>query len=183
MSTTEIIHARDFESTPTSPTYDRWTLGKLRHLIAALDELDDRTVIAQVSYTGFAVVGVIRRAFYAGAGRGARVVIATEAGTTAYRVAELGAIVLMPTPAAPRAASARHRAVALMRAEGMAAVRRAQAEHGADRKWGNWQYVPTEDGMYVTYEPHTGNPAFADKCGKRGMWEYRSSDLQAVPST
>ena len=37
MTTTEIIHPQDFSTSMSDHFRDRWTLGKLRHLIAALD--------------------------------------------------------------------------------------------------------------------------------------------------
>ena len=127
-----------------------------------------------------ATVGVIERAFHGGASRGPRIQIRSEHGSTNYRVGELGPIVLMPSAAAARQfTKVKFRAIELARSEGSVAIRLAQREHGETegRAWGKWTAIPTEDGAYVTYEPHTGNPAFADRAGKRGSWSYMLAAL------
>jgi hypothetical protein len=187
-TTASTITARDFSDRTTDTLRDRWTQGKMRHVVAALDGRP--VVVVLEAGTGFTMVGVrllgVRDNFYGGAGR-VLVESTFEDGTTsvlAYRLEDVGPIVELEGPVV--GGGVRFRAVETYRAEVSAAIRFAQERHGKPegRNWGAWRvgYVGA-DFLDVTYEPHTGNPAAADYaggCGERGYWRIMVRDLEAA---
>jgi len=148
---------------PTDFGTDRWTVGTLTHLIAAL--AGSKVIIEIDSGTGHAVTGVLVETYYGGPTRGQRVVVKTEHRGTAYNLLTVGNIVALDNDRAKWAA------MDTLRKANSAAITTAQALHGDTHQWGKWEATPLDGGdTLVTYTPLTGNPAFADRWGTRDSW-------------
>lgn len=184
-TTSTAIRAQDFSSSTRDALRDRWTGGKLRHLVAALDGAPVAIIVDKA--TGFALVG----ARLVGVRSGslyvdeAQVIVETTHadGTTtrtAYRASAIGDTVI---PLGERVGrGAKWDLTDAVRREARAAIDRAMTDHGTDRAWGAWTSRPLIDGVLVTYEPHTGNEHFADVRGERGSWTYRLDALDVEPA-
>jgi hypothetical protein len=179
-TTAGAINAKDFSESTTDVLRERWTLGKMQAVIQALE--GRHVLIVVDKQTGHALVNVrLTRAFHGGPSRGDRVTVEStyEDGSgrpTNYRLDDIGVIVELERG---RTIGAKWDALEIYRNQRMAAIMKAQAEHGdpEGRSWGRWKGTPYGDGLVgVEYEPLTGNPAFADKWGKRGYWNYRVVD-------
>lgn len=171
-TTTGVIRARDFSDNVTDTHRDQWTAGKLRHVIAAL--AGQPVIITTDNQTGFTLVNVTLvglRASMSGhveLGIHSRFEDGTE--TTIYHLAFQLGDTIIPVGES----QAKWTAVRSYGDDKSYAVELAQHEHGETegRAWGKWTAHPLNHGVFVEYEPHTGNPAFADKRGERGHWEY-----------
>lgn len=164
------IRAQDFDNVLTDYA-DRWTAGKMRHLV---DALQDAPVLVVVDRrTGYALLGA--RLTYCGPARPGRVNVecTLEDGTTqvtAYFLADIGdTIVPLSEDTLRPGGGPRWRALRAYQDEVSAAIASARRLHGesAGRAWGAWTGICGEVGVSVRYQPHTGNPAFADRWGTR----------------
>lgn len=168
-ATTSVITARDFSPSTTDPQRDTWTVGKLYHVVKAL--AGRPVAITTDNSTGHTEFNVILKGAHYGSSQILRVNYDYGTGEqdTDYRVWTIGMIMVMPTGGRE---SAKWDALASYRNHCSAAIEIAQQLHGADRRWGTWKAEPI-DGyrVNVTYTPSTGNPAFADRCGTRGIWK------------
>lgn len=176
-----VIQARDLSNAITTDVlYDRWTAGKLRHLVAALDGAP--VAVVTDNRTGHAPINVRLTGVVAmrGGGRGLTYeFVDARFGVGVAWDSQVGVVL----PLTAEGANAKWRAVESVRRERSAAIQRAQAEHGdaEGRAWGRWTAEPVGlDEVAVRYEPSTGNPAFADQWGERGSWTYRVADLEVA---
>jgi hypothetical protein len=182
---TSVIRAQDFSDRTTDANRDRWTLGKMRYVV---DALQDTPVIIVIE--GLAKIGArLIRTFDGGPSRGQRVTIESVMSTgetqrTNYRLEEIGdTIIPMVEPFA--AQGAKWDIVETHRSEQSAAIGYAQRTY-ADKgghKWGEWratEVLETPGTFDVTYTPHTGNDYFADKWGERGYWRVTRAQIEAA---
>lgn len=181
------VLASDFSDRTTDVLRHRWTPGKMRHLVAALDGAPVAVTVDRMS--GAAMVGVkliglqaIRMSTRFG------VVIEStyedENGElkqqrTNYPLDQLGEAIIPLDERGQR--GAKWEALDRQRKEHRLAISRAQHEHGEveGRAWGRWRAESMLHDVYVTYEPHTGNEAFADKWGMPWHGKYAVGVLLA----
>jgi hypothetical protein len=169
MTSTAAILASDFGQKVTDPNRRRWSIGHLQHVIAALAGAPVAITIHRGS--GHTLIGVeLVDAFEGGPARGPRVAIRSTLsdGTTQvtnYFIPEIGEAII---PLTAEGAKAKWTATKSVMDQVGVAIRTAQAEHGEceGRTWGAWKGVPMGlNVVMVSYEPLTGNPAFADQWG------------------
>lgn len=150
-SGTSRIRARDFAPRTTTPGRDDWTVGKLRHVIAALAGAP--VILTVDDQTGHTVIGVTLEGTY-GVGSDASVIVNYGTRTTRHYLFSLGDTII---PLTNPAGGSGHKWVALnmYRDEVSAAIRLAQARHGEveGRAWGAWEGTCTAAGVHVTYTP------------------------------
>lgn len=173
---TTAITARDF-----TPAQDQrhveWNSGALRHVITAL--AGKPVMIITDALTGSAMLGaVLVRVQHSVRSQYDDVVIDYRGNRTLFKIFKLGETIV-PLVDETGTPSAKWNALATYRVEKAKAIEKACAEHGVSegREWGKWDAKLFTDTAQVTYKPSTGNPAFADKAGERGLWEYRITDL------
>lgn len=181
------ITARDFSQSTADKGRDTWTLGKMRHVIAA--SAGRPVVIVADASTGFTLVNVTLTGLSYRSHEGQGRVHVTHAdqtapSTTAYRLEDIGAVVLLE--------GSKFDAVKTYRDEVSAGIRAAQALHGAPegRNWGRWagEAVGAAGTTFpaavdVTYTPHTGNPVAAEMAGghgERGWFRIAAKDFATV---
>lgn len=174
-ASTHIIRPTDFNKNTADPNRNTWQAGQIRHIMNAINAVEGATTMIETA-TGlmqtYTIVGVIE----GGCGRFARATLRhtwVENGIekhqdTRFPLFDIGAIIVT-TPTFmddPRSAAIRSHAD-----EASQLILQAQADHGEKegRSCGKWDATP---GAYdrtgwVTYTPHTGNPAFADRWGTR----------------
>lgn len=177
------ILARDFSTSTADVNRDRWTPGKLRHVIAALAGVP--VVVTVDRQTGHTLVGAqLVRAFNGGPGRGERVAIkirfadGTENVTNYYLPSVGGAITPLARPEGCKS-DPKWVATDSYRREVSAAIQTAQARHGEceGRCWGAWSGECAEYGVMVSYRPSTGNPHYKDKWGTMGAWRITDGPI------
>jgi hypothetical protein len=185
-TTTTAVRAQDFSSDTTDTTRDRWTIGKMRHLVAALDGTP--VVITLDRHSGFAVIGAELLGCTEHPLKGAQVRVKStfdngETSLTDYRLAEVGDTII-PLDGRVGGRGAKWIALESYRAETSAAIAVAQREHGdtEGRSWGRWSATPGYANVAVSYTPSTGNPAFADRWGTRWYGVVSLSELAAEVS-
>jgi hypothetical protein len=166
-----VINARDFNNNTRDPLRDRWTVGTLHHVVKALA---GRPVAITVDKsTGHTLFNVTLEVAYSG-GNGPRLRVAYNYGRniTDYRTDDIGMIMTMPIDGFDRArwdALDSHRQHC---SAGIDIVRKSK--DAESRQWGKWSATVGDGGtVHVRYAPHTGNPHFADRCGKSGSWTVR----------
>jgi hypothetical protein len=171
MTSTAAILASDFNQKVTDPNRRRWSIGHLQHVIAALAGAP--VAITTHRGSGHTLIGVeLVNAFEGGPARGPRVAIRSTLGdgttqVTNYFLPEIGEAII---PLTAEGSDAKWTATKSVMDQVSAAIRTARAEHGEceGRAHGSWKGDPMSlNVVMVTYEPHTGNPAFADQWGKR----------------
>ena len=170
--TTCVIRAQDFSDSVTDVNRNEWTAGKLRHVIAALD--GSPVIITTDRQTGHTLVNVtlvgIREGFSGQLQLGIHSVYSDGTKSTIWHL-----IFMLGDTIVPLAnGGAKWAAKKSYRDEQSYAVELAQAEHGEPegRSWGKWNVRSGHRNVVVDYQPHTDNPAFADKHGERGWWTY-----------
>lgn len=172
-TSTTVIRARDFSDSTTDADRDTWTLGKLRHVIAALDGAPVAITVDRL--TGHTEVGV--RLVGIACGRfvdhGPVVERTLSDGTTQRTIFSRHSIGDTITPL--DRSSAKWTATDSVRNEASAAIRLARAEHEAAHAYGRWTATPGLDYVDVTYTPQNGPGA-----GERGWWRYSLAALAAV---
>lgn len=179
---TTAIRARDFSRDSKDPSHNRWTVGKMRHLVDAL--AGSPVAIITDNQTGHAMIGVTLESTYHNGHEGIVLVRATtddESWTTAYTLTQLGETIipLRETSKAPNG-SAKWRALRTYSDEAAAAIRIAKSHpDNARNQWGAWRGEPAAEGVIVRYTPHTGNKAFADQWGR--PWTGRVVNGQVAP--
>ena len=166
------IEPSDFSNSTSDPLRDRWTTGKLRHVIAAARGHKAIVTIEDLAYVDVELVGlydaslarlVVR--YQWGAGEG-------EHTDTRYLLHGIGPIVVLGSTNAKWTALETHRN------EVSAAIEVAREAHGEaeGRAWGAWSGDLTFYGAAVRYRPSTGNPHYAEKAGPAGAWTLRRED-------
>lgn len=146
---TTVIRARDFSDKTTDVLRDRWTVGKLRHVIAALDRRE--VAITVDNLTGHTAIGVT----LVGLGTDRlHIAFGGAMGTTAHFVPSLGdTITPLDDPSITK--GARWTATETWREEKWAAIRVAKEEHGEceGRTDGRWEATPQGSSVHVRYTP------------------------------
>ncbi|MFF4777477.1 hypothetical protein ACFY05_31940 [Microtetraspora fusca] len=169
-----VINARDFCSDTTDPLRDRWSVGKLHHVIKALDGA--RVAVTVARGTGTTLLdAVLKSTSFSGSYACGEVLIATTVsnGTeqqTRFPVVDLGMILPLDDTTAR---DAKWIALDSYREQGSKAITTAQDLYAEStgRQWGSWKAEPLDaTRVHVRYTPSTGNPYFADKWGERGFW-------------
>jgi hypothetical protein len=156
-NTTTTVHASDFSTSTADALRNRWTVGKMRHLIAALG---DATVIVEIdSRTGFALMGRLTEVFNGGPIRGNRLTVVTvlEDGTehaTHYNLNNVGAVMVLPGQGKRAEHSAKWDALKSYGDERMAAIDHVRPKAEADGlTYGKWEATPCDGVVSVTYTP------------------------------
>jgi hypothetical protein len=178
------ISASDFSDRTTDSDRHCWTLGKFRHLVAALDGAP--VAIVTDARTGHTEVGVrLVKCFDGGPDRGPRLTIERELADgqiqrTNYRVTDIGETIIPLVPG--WFADAARRTHGRERSE---AIRLARAEHGEceGRCWGEWTARVELDVVAVTYTPYTGLMRARADAGERGYWSYPLARLSVAEAT
>lgn len=171
MTSSTIIRPRDFNRNTTDKQRDVWQPGQLRHVMNAINERAPQARVLVETMEGllqnYSIIG------FSHDWAGYAAVLRTEYAPgkfqdTRFGLYKLGAVIVLDLPIT---IEVHHRAIRTYSEEEMALIRRAQELHGEveGRKWGSWKATPgMHEGIgYVTYEPHTGNPAFAEQRGTR----------------
>lgn len=150
MTTSTAIRAQDFSPSTADTLRGKWTAGKLRHLIAALDGAP--VAITIDSATGFALVGAKLVGLGHLYGHGWPTLTVEHNGQrTAYGTCELGDTII---PLEDTGRGAKWDALGSYRQERMAAIASVRAEHEAQgRTYGRWNAEPCGTSTLVTYEP------------------------------
>lgn len=193
-TTSTAITAQDFSDSTADVLRDRWTVGKLARVVAALD--GDAVAIVAEKGTGFALVGVrLISAYYDGFGP--RLLVESDLADgsvqrTAYRVDNIGSTIipLVDRPGARGAKWDAIEAAALLRSAAIAKVRASWEADGC--RYGKW--TADIDGSkgghsaYVRYVPSERAPAGTSTGERRGAWvhvpviptSYR--EIESVPA-
>jgi hypothetical protein len=165
-----VINARDFNNNTRDPLRDRWTVGTLHHVVKVLA---GRPVAVTVDKsTGHTLFNVTLEVAYDG-GNGPRLRVTYDCGSrvnvTDYSVDNVGVIMTMPTDGVDRV---KWDALESHRNHCSAAIDIARkAKDAKSCQWGVWSATVRSGGtVYVRYTPSTGNPHFADRWGKPGLW-------------
>jgi hypothetical protein len=157
-STTAIL-ASDFSDRTTDVLRDRWTLGKLRHVIKALAWAP--VAITTEAQTGGTLIGArLLDAFDGGPSRGNRLTIQTELSdgttqTTNYRADSLG-LAIIPLADERTGMGPKWAALDSWREEKRAAIDLARAAH-PDWSYGRFEATPAGDHVSVTFEAQSAN--------------------------
>jgi hypothetical protein len=166
------IKASDFSGKTTDAQRTIWTVGKMRHLIAALDGAE--VIVTTDARTGHTVIGAQLVSLRKTPGFGSYdVLVVTEHNRTWFSLSSIGETII-PLDASGK--GAKWAALDLYREERSAAIQAAQAANPSCA-WGEWSAEPGHDWIDVAYEPSTGNPAFADKWGERTRVRFDLADL------
>lgn len=179
--TTCVIRAKDFSDSTKDDDRNRWTGGKLRHVLAALG--DSPVIITTDTQTGHTAVNVrltgLREKPYGG---GYQVAVAYNyadgSGQTLWhRLDDLGDTIV-PLSGADNAKWAAKKSY---QDDASYAVELAQAQHGkgAGREWGNWKAHVGFTEVSVTYTPYPDTYADVAPRGQRGFWSYKLAEVAA----
>lgn len=143
------ITAEDFDYSHTTVRYG-WTVGKMRHVIAALDGAEVAIVVDK--HDGYTVIGRLMDIVADEDDHEPHLTV--ESGPVygcaerfTYRLVEVGVIMEMSDDA-----EAKWVAVDSYRAETERAIEHARAQH-PDPDHGTWTGVPHDDCVLVTYQP------------------------------
>lgn len=175
-----IIRPQDFSQIVTDSNYRTWTVGPMRHVIAALDGQPVAITIDKM--TGSTRIGVkLVRIQGSRGGGGYDVILEDKFGNHAFSLFSLGEAILPLVEETVASKDAKWVALDSFREEKSAATRRAQEEHG-DGRYGKWSAAPGYADVTVSFEPQTGGaPADANQ-GEKGRfnyWRYSVADLKA----
>jgi hypothetical protein len=177
-TTSTAIAARDFSSSTADAHRDRWTVGKLARVVAALD--GDAVAIVCDRQTGFALIGArLVRAYYDGFGPRLLVEVDLSDGTvqqTAYRVADIGSVIY-PMANRPGVRGAKWDALdqaALLRAAAIAQVHAQWEAEGCTHGVWSADIDGSKGGhsAYVRYVPADNPPAGTSTGERRGQWVH-----------
>lgn len=180
--TTCAIRAQDFSQLTTDDDRNRWTGGKMRHVLAALG--DAPVVITTDNQTGHTLVNVTLTGLRTGwAGCGYELGIHSEfsdgtGSTLWHRLDSIGDTIIPLTDAGE---GAKWRATRSFNDEASYAVELAQAQHGAGngREWGNWRTSVGYSEVSVRYTPYPATYADVAPRGERGFWVYKLEECRA----
>jgi hypothetical protein len=148
------ITPEDFSNSTTDPLRSQWTVGKMRHVVAALGGAE--VIVVTDRGTGHAVQGRLVAAFEGGPSRGARLTVETDlpegkTTRTHYFMANVSTVIqLTLSPADIAMAGAKWRALESYRKESMAAIEVARARH-PEWDYGAWKGTPCDGLVSVTY--------------------------------
>jgi hypothetical protein len=181
-----IIRAQDFSDSLKDDDRNRWTGGKMRHVLAALG--DTPVVITTDNQTGHTQVNVKLaglRTGWAGCGYELGIVDTyegcPEGGRTVwYRLDSIGDTIV-PLPVEGARGDAKWTATRSFNDERSYAVELAQLQHGktAGREWGNWAAHVGYSEVAVTYTPYPATYADVAPRGERGFWCYKLDECAA----
>lgn len=150
---TSIIRASDFSDSVSDTLRDRWTDGKMRHVIAAL--AGDPVIVTTDSGSGHSLVGVRLVGITPDPHGSSLLRIESEHGVTAYSAFMLGDTIV-PLAGRGRTRGAKWDALDSYRRERSAAIavaRTLREQDGAPPERGRWEAIPLRDGVIVTYQP------------------------------
>lgn len=183
MTSSSIIRPTDFNRNTADKQRNTWQPGQLRHIMYAIDEKapDARVMVETMEglLQNYRIIGFSKD------WGGYKATLRTEYAPgkfqdTRFSLSDLGAVIVLDLPVT---VEVRYHAVNTHREEAGRLFRRAQELHGETegRKWGKWEAIPGmyDNSGYVTYEPLTGNPAFADKWGTRWYGEIILPEVTA----
>jgi hypothetical protein len=174
MTSSSIIRPSDFNRNTADPQRNTWQPGQLRHVMKAIAAVPGARTLVET------MEGLLQNYTIIGFGNdwaGYNSVLRTEYAPgkfqdTRFSLFKLGAVIVLDLPIT---VDVRYTAMNSYREEAGRLFRRAQELHGEveGRKCGKWEATPGmyDDSGYVTYEPWTGNPAFADEWGTRWYGE------------
>lgn len=182
-TSTCIIRAQDFSQLTTDDDRNRWTGGKMRHVLAAIG--DAPVIITTDNQTGHTMINVRLaglRTGWAGCGYEVGIIDTYEDGpeggrTVWHRLDSIGDTIV-PLAGAD---NAKWTAVRSYRDEASYAVELAQLQHGkpAGREWGNWSSHVGASEVSVTYTPYPSTYADMGPRGARGFWTYKLEECAA----
>lgn len=182
--TTCIIRAQDFSDSLKDDDRNRWTGGKMRHVLAALG--DTPVVITTDNQTGHTLVNVTLtglRTGWAGCGYeiGIKSTFADDSGQTVWHRLDGIGDTIVPLALDGAHTDAKWKATRSFNDEASYAVELAQAQHGkpAGREWGNWKAHVGYTEVSVTYTPYPATYADVAPRGERGFWSYKVEEAQA----
>lgn len=183
MSSTTVILARDLDpdQTITNPNLNRWSLGKIRYVIAALDGAP--VAITTDTQTGSTALNArLIEAFYGGPARGERLTVETTLsdGTTQrtnFPVDNIGMILPLTAEAGVR--GPKWDAKEALRNDCQRAIEVARERLTGG--YGRWETRASRDGIGVSYRPHK-NPPTGEDAGRFEFTEVLLHDLAAQPA-
>ncbi len=165
------ITPQDFSSSTSDVLRDRWTVGKMRHVVAAL--AGRPVAITTDRMTGSTRIGVTLRDVQGlrhGTGYGVVVESTFEDGTTSGTLFDLHSLgVIIPLDYGVGEKDAKWTALETYRQESSEAIRQARETH-PELGYGRWNGTPCFDCVSVTYEPQGGERE-AHRSGSR--WHGR----------
>jgi hypothetical protein len=176
---TSYLKVGDFSERTTDRDRDRWTLGKLRHVVKASAGRPMIVTIEGLMYINVRLVGTSTSGM---SNPGPRIHVEhayidqngeRKTQVTWYLIDKLGPVIGCMVPwladRNERGDDFSDAAVRSYREEIRAAINLASERHGdaEGRSCGRWSGKPgSYDGeVWVEYEPHTGNPAYRDRWG------------------
>jgi hypothetical protein len=159
-TTSTAIRARDFSNSTTDVLRDRWTEGKLRHVIAALNGAP--VVVTLDRQTGHTVVGATLVRTGSTYSYDSALIVGTEYGTCGYFLPSVGdTIVPLLEPVVTK--GAKWVALDSWRLEQGAAIALAR-EARPDLDYGKWEATPCKNSVVVRYTwqrgPQNGREVF-----------------------
>lgn len=181
-----IIRAQDFSDSLKDDDRNRWTGGKMRHVLAAIG--DAPVVITTDKMTGHTMVNVRLAGLRTGwAGCGYEVGIVDtyegcpEGGRTVWHRLDSIGDTIVPLALDGTRTDAKWVATRSFNDEASYAVELAQAQHGkaAGREWGNWKAHVGYSEVSVTYTPYPSTYADVAPRGERGFWSYKLDECRA----
>jgi hypothetical protein len=179
-TSTTVIKASDFSNNTTDVNRNTWTPGTMRMASEALAGAPVAIVCdRQTGHTVLnARLGSVVALYHGGMGVQVTYAINEEGKeqTTNFRLHDIGDTIVPLVET-----DAKWRAIRRFSDERGAAITLAMATdkaRGCD--WGVWDATVHERQWHVSYTPHMGNPAFADK---RGTYQWWSVDLDKVRAT
>lgn len=178
-NTTTVIKASDFSNKTTDVNRHTWTPGTMRMASEALAGV--RVAIVCDRQTGHTILNARLGSIVAlfSGGNGVQVTyLINEAGeehTTNFRLHDIGDTIIPMS-----ATDAKWRMIRSHSDERGAAIDLARAtDKAAGCEWGVWDATVHRDEWHVSYTPHTGNPAFADKWGNYQWWPISLATVRA----
>lgn len=168
------ITAEDFDYSHTTVRYD-WTVGKMRHVIAALDGAEVTIVVDK--HDGYTVRCRLVDTFEDETDDDPQLTVETIplhgcAERFTYRLLEVGVIIEMSEEA-----EAKWVAVDTYRAETERAIEHARRQH-PDWGPGIWTGVPHDDCVLVTYEASPDPPSITEQIPLFAIPSEGTDDVQ-----
>lgn len=160
------ILASDFSSSMADHNRNSWKPGALRHLSKVLN--GSPVIITTDSRTGHTVIGAVLGGVRKAPGSGS---FQVEVNGVWHNDFTLGEAIIPLT-----ADTAKWDALRSFREESSAAVQRFHTDH-PELSWGKCRTTAFVYDIDVTYEPHLGNPAYADRAGVRTHERYSLGSL------
>lgn len=153
------IVAEDFDYCGSTVRYG-WTVGKMRHVVAALNGAEAAIVVDK--HSGYTVIGRLVDTFEDETDSDPQVRIETGplhgcVELVDYRLLEVGAIIEMSEEA-----EAKWVAVDAYRAETERAIEHARRQH-PDWDHGVWTGIPHSECVFVTYAPNPDPPSVTEQ--------------------